>query len=175
MGNKFNKIVPVFVLFSSEFSSEDKLIDKFSSYFSFHSSNRKSKENLKTCFHNLNNITLQTSANSQSVIIVLDSSIKNQVATSIAYVHVHNNLVIKIIHYTINITTTEAKLFIIICDINWAIHLSNISWIIVINDSIYTTKRIFDFLLHSYQVHTSVISSKLRKFFVRNCNNSIKF
>lgn len=150
MGNRFNKIVPVFVLFSSEFSSKDRLIDKFSSYFSFHSSNRKSKENLKTCFHNLNNITLQTSANSQSVIIVLDSSIKNQVATSIAHIHVYNSLVIKMIYHAINVITTKVKLFTIRCGINQATCFSNISQIIVISDSIYTARRIFDSLLHSY-------------------------
>ena len=113
MNNRFNEIFPSFVLFSSKFSSEDRLIDIFPSCFSFHSSNEKSKESLKTHLCNLDNITLQASADSQSAIIVLDTSIKNQVGTSIAYIHIHNNPVIKIIHHTINIITTEAELFAI--------------------------------------------------------------
>jgi len=112
--NRFNEIVSSFVLFSNKFSPGDRLIDIFPSYFSFHSSNRKSKKSL----HNLDNITLQVSANLQSAIVVSDTSIKNQVATSIAYVYVHNNPVIKTIHHAINITTTKAELFTIRCSIN---------------------------------------------------------
>jgi len=33
MNNRFNEIIPSFVLFSSEFSSGDRLIDKFSNHF----------------------------------------------------------------------------------------------------------------------------------------------
>jgi len=112
--NRFNEIVSSFVLFSNKFSPRDRLIDIFPSYFSFHSSNRKSKKSL----HNLDNITLQVSANLQSAIVVSDTSIKNQVATSIAYIYVHNNPVIKTIHHAINITTTKAELFTIRCSIN---------------------------------------------------------
>ena len=89
-------------------------------------------------------------ADSQSAIVVLDTSIKNQVATLIAYVHVYNNLVIKIIYHVINVITTKAKLFTIRCDINQATCFSNISQIIVISDSIYAARRIFDSLLYFY-------------------------
>ena len=130
---------------------------------------------MKTHLHNLNNITLQASANPQSAIVVSDASIKNQVATLIAHIHIHDNPVIKMIHHAINITTTEAELFTIRCGINQATCLPNISQIIVISDSIYTAKRIFDSLSHPYQLHTSTISSELREFFIRNHNNSIKF
>ena len=113
INNRFNEIFSLSVLFSS-----NKLIDIFPSCFSFHSSNRKSKENLKTHLHNLNNITLQASADSQSTIVVSNASIKNQVATLIAHIYVHNNPVIKTIHYTIDITFTKAEIFAIRCSIN---------------------------------------------------------
>ena len=71
--------------------------------------------------------------------------------------------------------TTKAELFVIRYGINQAICLSNISQIIVISGSIHVTKRIFDSLLHSYQVYISSISSKLREFFIRNHNDSIEF
>jgi len=52
------------------------------------------------------------------VVVVLDISIKNQVATLIVHIHMHNNSIIKTIHYVINITSTEAELFAIRYDIN---------------------------------------------------------
>jgi len=47
--------------------------------------------------------------------------------------------------------------------------------IVVITDSIYTAKWIFALLVHLYQIQSIIISSKLRKFFNRNHQNSIKF
>ena len=44
--NKTNKVFPSFDLFSSEFSSRDRLIDVFPSCFSFHSMNIKIEENI---------------------------------------------------------------------------------------------------------------------------------
>jgi len=127
MDNRFNEIVPSFILFNSKFFSGNRLINIFLSYFSFYSSSRKSKESLKTHLHNLNNIVLQALADLQSAIIVSDASIKNQVATSIAHVHIYDNPVIKTIHHAINVMTTEAELFAIRCSINQAMYLPNIS------------------------------------------------
>ena len=56
--NRFNKIVPSFILFSSEFFPGDKLIDGIPNCFSFYFSNRKSEESLRIHLCNLNNITL---------------------------------------------------------------------------------------------------------------------
>jgi len=67
-------------------------------------------------------------------------SIKNQGATSIAHIHIYNNLVIKTLHYTVNITSTEAELFAIRCGINQATQLANINHIVVIMDSIHAAK-----------------------------------
>ena len=102
-------------------------------------------------------------------------SIKNQVATFIAHVHIHNSSVIKIIYYTINITSTKAELFAIRCGLNQAIQLSNIECIVVITYSIHVAKKIFDSLIHPYQVQTLVISKEIREFFKRSHYNSIDF
>jgi len=96
--NRLNRIFPSFNLFSSEFSPEDRLIDVFPSYFSFHSMNRKSKESVKAYIYKLDEITFQVSVDSKSVVVVLDASIKNQVTISIAHVYTHNSPVIKTIH-----------------------------------------------------------------------------
>jgi len=79
-------------------------------------------------------------------------SIKNQVATFITHIHVHDNPIIKMLHHTINVTSTEAKLFGIRCGLNQATQLNSIEHIIVIIDSIYIAKRIFDSSIHPYQV-----------------------
>jgi len=63
-------------------------------------------------------------------VVVSDASIKNQVATFIAHVHTHNNPII-------NVTSTEAELFIIKCDINQATQMANINHIIVITNSLH--------------------------------------
>ena len=105
----------------------------------------------------------------------MDTSIKNNVTTSITYIHVCNKLIIKTTHYAVNITTTEAELFAIRCSINQATNISNIAQIIVIIDSLHTTQRIFDSSSHLFQVHFVSILNKLRRFFLENSNNSIEF
>jgi len=87
-----------FDLFSSEFSFRDRLIDIFSSHFSSYFTNRKSKESTKIYIHKLNKITFQVLVNSKSVVIILDTSIKNQVTILIVHVYTYNSFIIKIIH-----------------------------------------------------------------------------
>ena len=48
------------------------------------------------------------------------------------------------------VTTIKAKLFAIRYSINQAMQIMNIHHIIVITDSIYAAKRIFDLLIHLY-------------------------
>jgi len=144
MNNRTNEIFSSFDLFNKEFSLEDRLIDIFSSCFFFHSTARKSKESLKMHIHKLDNITLQVSADPKSVVIVSDASIKNQVATLIAHIHIHDSPIIKMIYYAINITSTEAELFAIKCSINQVTCLPTISQIIIVTNSIHAVKRIFN-------------------------------
>ena len=120
MDNRINEIFPLFDLFNKKFSPGDRLIDVFPSCFSFHSTNRQSEESIKMHICNLNNITLQASADPKSAIVVSDASIKNQVATSISHIHVHDRQIIKTVHHAINIMSTEAEIFAIRCNINQA-------------------------------------------------------
>ena len=114
--------------------------------------NRRNEKSIKVYICKLDKITFQVSSDSKTAVVISDASIKNQVTTSIAHIYTHNSPVIKIIHYTINVTLTEAKLFIIRCSINQAIYLSNINQIIIIMDSIHTAKRIFDLFNYLYQI-----------------------
>jgi len=51
-------------------------------------------------------------------LVVTNTSIKNNVATSVAHIHVHNKPVIKTLHHAVNVMTTEAELFTIRYGIN---------------------------------------------------------
>ena len=56
--NRFNKVFPSFDIFNKKFSPGDRLIDIFPSHFSFHYTNKQSKESMKSHICNLDNITL---------------------------------------------------------------------------------------------------------------------
>ena len=150
MDNRTNKIFPSFDQFNKEFSLSNRLIDIFPSYFSFYSINQRCKESIKTYTHKVNDIIHLASADPKSIVVVSDTSIKNQVITLIVHIHIHNSPLIKMIHHAVNILSTEAKLFAIRCSINQGTCISNISHIIIITDSIHVAKRIFDSSLHSF-------------------------
>jgi len=111
----------------------------------------RSKESRKIHIYKLDELTFQVSADSKIAVVISDTSIKNQVATLIAHIYVHDNSIIKTHHHAINVTFTEAKIFAIRCGINQATQLININRIIVIMNSIYAVKRIFDLSVHLYQ------------------------
>jgi len=117
----------------------------------------------------LDDITLHSSTDPHLIIVILDASIKNNVATLISHIYVYDSSVIKTNHHAVNIMSTEAELFVI------RYHLPNINQIVVIMDSIHVAKRIFDLSLYPYQLHSSAISCELRDFFERDNNNSIEF
>ena len=101
-------------------------------------------------------------------IIVMDASIKNDIATSISYIYLSNHLLTKTVHYMAFVTSTEAKLFMIRCGINQACIKENMSKIIVVTNSIYAAKKIFDTVSHPYQSHAVAILSKIHLFFASN-------
>ena len=163
--NRLNRIFPSFNSLSLKFSSVNRLIDIFLSCFSFYFMDWKSKESRKIHICKLDELIFQALADLKIAAVVLDTSIKNQVATFIAHIHVHNNLVIKTLYHVINVTFIKVEFFAIRCSINQGIQMSNINHIIVITDLIHTTKRIFDLSVYLFQIQSFTISKKLRKFF----------
>ena len=170
MNNKYNEFFSSFSFFNKKFKLENCLIDLFSDCFSFHSHS----PNIKKHIEKLDDIAFKASFN-PSAIIVSDASIKNHIAMSISHIHSFNKPIVKTIHRVVNITMTEAKLFAIRCSINQAIDITNINHIVVITDFLYTARRIFNFLLHPYQIHSATISQELREFFLKNVSNHIEF
>ena len=95
INSRLNRIFLLFDSFSSEFSPRNRLINTFPSYFSFYSMNRKSKKSSKIHIYKLNEIILQVLADSRIAVVISDISIKNQVATLIAHIHINDHPIIK--------------------------------------------------------------------------------
>jgi len=138
MNNRFNEVFPSFDPYNPKFSPGSRIIDNFHSCFSFHSFSKYSNDQLISHSCQLDNLAIVSSKNPSYALIVTDASIKNDVATSITHIHTCNKPVVKTIHYVVNITSIEAKLFTIRCGINQATNIQGISKIIVITDSIYS-------------------------------------
>jgi len=60
------------------------------------------------------------------------------------------NSIEKIIHYAVNIALTETELFAIWCRINQAVQIPEVSYIIVITDTIHLVRCIFNSITYSY-------------------------
>ena len=106
---KHNKIFSSFCFFNKGFKPGNRIVDIFPDQFSFHPHLINVKKHMK----NLDKVTFKTFSNPSFTIVVSDTSIKNQVTTSILHIHSFNKPVIKTLHRTINITIAEAKLFAI--------------------------------------------------------------
>ena len=74
-------------------------------------------------------------------LVIIEASIKNDVVTSIVHIYIHNKLIVKTLHYMVNITSTEAELFIIRYSINQATNIQEILKIVVITDLIYAAQK----------------------------------
>ena len=129
----------------------------------------------KSHIQQLDNLAIKSSNTPSNALMITDASVKNNVATSIAHLHVHNLPIVKTLHHAVNIMSTEAKLFAIRWGINQATQLANINCIVIIMDLLHAAKQIFDSLVHQYQIHSAIISGELRKFFIRDQQSSIKF
>ena len=174
MNNCFNKVYSSFNPLHSKLLPGNRIINTFSDYFSFHPFN-ECKNNLKERIQKLDNLAIKSLGASTQALVITDASVKNNVATSITHIHIHDKPIIKMLHYTMNVMSTEAELFIMRCDINQAINTNNILRIIVITDFLYIAKKIFDPLLHPYQSHSNFILKELCNFFTQSQENTIEF
>jgi len=161
MDNRFNRIFPSFIPLHSEFSPGHRVIDNFSDQFSFNLFNKHYDNNKKICIQQLDNMVIESSNSPFTAIVVIDASVKNNITTSISHTHTYNNPITKTLYHVVYITSTEAELFAIRCGINQASNHNDISKIIVITNSIYTAKNIFNPSLHPFQAYSVAILSEL--------------
>ena len=170
LANRTYECFPSFNPLDSEFSSSLRVIDNFSDHISFNLYNKEKDD--RSHAQLLEQMVLESSL---VPIIATNASIKNNVATFITHIYIHNMPLIKTIHHAVNVTSMEVELFTIRCSINQLMHIDNISKIIVIMDSIHAVKRIFDLSVYSFQVQLAAVLSNLYNFFNLHINNFIEF
>ena len=175
MDNWFNEVLPSFNPLNSKFAPGCRIIDIFPSCFLFNLFSKCNNNNLKVWICQLDNMTIVSLNNTSHALIIMDASIKNNITTSIFHIYIRDKPITKTLHHTVNIMSTEAKLFAIRCGVNQAINSTGISKIIVITDLIYTTRKIFDTLLYLFQIYTAAILKELCLFFSCNQENLIEF
>ena len=146
--NRFNEVFPAFDPINPELQPGNRIIDTFPNCFSFHTFSRSNDSFFKSRIQQLDALVIEFFTSSSNVLVITDTSVKNNVALSIVYIHVFNKPMVKTLYHAINITSSEAKFFAIRCGINHAVFLHETSKIIVITDSIHVAKKIFDPFLH---------------------------
>jgi len=171
--NKLFGVFPSFSPLNPEFNLGSRVVDIFPDQVSFNLANKAKSD--KSCFQQLDDMTLHSSSSPHTEIVVTYTSIKNDIATSISHIHIYDHPLIKTVYHTAFITSTEAELFAMRCSISQACSKENISKIIVVTNSIHAAKKIFDDKTHPYQIHTTAILSELRQFFTTGQGNSIEF
>ena len=135
-----NKVFPAFNKPHKELSSSFRLVDNFPNYYSFHTVNWKNTKVKNAYIYLLNKIYDDFISDLNTVLVISDASVKNQVTTSILHIHQGWNIIAKTIYHTISITFTEIELFSIRYGVNQAVQVSNAKNIIIITNTIYTTK-----------------------------------
>jgi len=83
----------IFLLFDSlneEFCLSSRLSNSFSSCYYFYEADYHSDKSKRAHYHKLNEVVFDTSNESNTVIIISDASIKNNVTMSITHVHFFN-------------------------------------------------------------------------------------
>ena len=157
--NKLHGVFPSFSPLDPELNLGSRIIDIFQDWFSFNLAS-KTKNDL-VCSQQLDDITILSSMSPHTAIVVPDTSIKNDIATLVSYIHIRDNSLIKTVHYAAYVTSTEAELFTIRYGLSQACNKENISKVIVITNSIYVAKKIFNTKLHPYQIHMTAILNEL--------------
>ena len=128
-----NYLNGIFPSFNKKLLFGFRIVDNFPNHFSFYPANHKNKENIEAYLWKLDKIF-------EVALLNPDTSIKNNITSSISHVHSNLNSVTKTIHYTVDIMPIEAKKFAIRCGINQAIQIPDASHIIVITDAIYSVR-----------------------------------
>jgi len=173
--NHLNQVLPAFNCLNRKSSLGFCLIDNFPDHFVFHTIDCKDAE-ARTAHHNkLNNIFKDLFQSNNTILIISDTSVKNNIIILVSHIRREHEIIKKTIHHVINIMFTETELFAIRCDISQVSQIQGIIHIIIVINPILATKRIFNIFLHPYQLYSIVISSDFKKFFNKNLNNMISF
>jgi len=119
INNQLNRIFPFFSSLNKKILVGFQLIDTFLNCFSFFSVNRKNSNSLSAQHRKLDNLHEDSLINQDTVFIITDMNIINNIATSISHIWREQDIIAKMVHHTTNINFMEAKLFAIKCRINY--------------------------------------------------------
>jgi len=165
----FNPLFPFFSLGS-------RVVDHFSSRFSFHSPSSSSDEDLYHHIQNLNQAFRSSQIAPHNIAIVADGGIKkSQVATAVTHIWSENSLVQCLQANSTNITSIEAKLMAIYLGLIPAMEEENVHNIIVITDSIAVAKKFFESKTDPLQNMFIPVTSAIDSFFRKDGRNKIQF
>ena len=118
MDNRFNKVFPSFDPTNPKFQPGNRIIDSFSNSFSFHLFSKSSDYSFKLYIQQLDALAIESSNSLTNALMATDTSIKNNVATYIVHIHIHNKPVVKTLYHAVNVMTSKAKFFAIRYSIN---------------------------------------------------------
>jgi len=170
-----NQVLPVFDNLNKELSLGFCLVDTFSDYCSFNIVKHKDAKARIAHLNKLENIYRALKNNPDTLFIIIDTSVKNNIVMSVTHIQKEQALITKAIYHTMNILPTEVKLLTIKYGISQAVHINDIINIVVVTDAILAAQKIFDTSYHPFQLHSITISQDLRAFFSKNPRNSITF
>jgi len=142
INNCLNEVLSSFDSLNIKLSSGFRLVDTFSDCFSFTSVNCNDIDALKTHYFRIDRIYKDFLNNQDTILIIVDTSIKNNIATLVFHIQKSHNIINKSVYYTMNVNSTEAELFTIRCRIDQATKIYNASKIIIITDAISAMKQI---------------------------------
>jgi len=163
---------PLFPLFSPG----SRVVNHFSSRYSFHSPFSSSDEDLFHHLRNLDQAFRSSQTSSHNIAIIADRGIKkSQVATAVAHIWTDNSIVQCLQVNSINVTSIEAELMAICLGLIPAMEEENIHDIIVITDSIAIAKKIFESKTDPLQNMFIPVTSAIDSFFRKDGTNKIQF
>jgi len=123
INNCLNSIFPAFNSLNQEFSPNSYLIDNFSNCFSFYLASYKNT-NVKTAYCNKLKKVYKESSNNQNIIFIIsNANVRNNVTTLVLHIWKKHEIITKTVYHIINISSTEAKLFVIRCGICWILQI----------------------------------------------------
>ena len=110
--NHLKKVLSSFDSLNKEFLPSFCLVDIFSDQFSFTTVNCKDTDIIRT--HNRLNKVYENSLNNQdTILIIVNTSVKNNITTLVSHIQKSHNIVNKCVHHTMNVNYIEAELFAI--------------------------------------------------------------
>jgi len=163
----FNPLFPLFSLGS-------KVVDHFSSRFSFHSSSSSSDEDLYHHIQNLNQAFRSSQTAPHNIAIIADGGVKkSQVATAVTHIWSENSLVQHLQANSINVISIEAELMAIHLGLIPTMEEKNVHNIIVI--TIAAAKKFFESKNDPLQNMFIPVTSAIDSFFRKDGRNKIQF